>query len=275
MKEGFYFYRRKVYYGSYDETQTSGWGNISKIKAELIQPGHPVCGDERAVRLWENHRLLDPEYEDLQVMLLKMRSFMNINTEETIDFSAAEKKFGMPFPKELKLIYTAICRQEEYFAGAEHFLPLDDIYMEQGILVFFKKKRVPAAGYDMASGRLAQYYKRKWTVENSGFCCYQFCTGRMITIALENKPAFKKGRCKGRFVTTLDIERELERFCNDRYHLLSEFNAYGIAVMYSEEKLIAWIRSNGFYADIHAGAAEEAHLEALGQHLGEIVWQEK
>ena len=48
---------------------------------------------------------------------------------------------------------------------------------------------------------------------------------------------------------------------------------YGIAVMYSEEGHIAWIRSNGFYADIHAGAEEESHLDALGVHLGEMVWK--
>ena len=95
----------------------------------------------------------------------------------------------------------------------------------------------------------------------------------MLTIALENKPVVKKGRCKGKFVTTLDIERELEKFCNEDYHLLLEFNVYGIAVMYSDEKLIAWIRSNGFYADIHAGAINESHLEALREHLGQITWQ--
>ena len=49
---------------------------------------------------------------------------------------------------------------------------------------------------------------------------------------------------------------------------------YGIAVMYSDEKLLAWIRSNGFYADIHAGAADEAHLDALGEHLGQITWKQ-
>ena len=273
MKEGFYFYRKKVYYGRYDETQMCGYASLSIIKPELIQSEHPICEDDRAVRLWDNHRLLEPEYADLRTMLLKMSLFMNLNTEETVDFSAVEEKLGRPFPEELKLIYTAIHHQEEYFAGAERFLPLDEIYEEQGIIVFFKKKRAPIAGYEIRGGRLAQYYKREWNIERSGFSCYQFCAGRMLTIALENKPVFKKGRCKGSFVTTLDIERELESFCNDRYHLLPEFNAYGIAVMYSEETLIAWIRSNGFYADIHAGALDESHLDALGKHLGLSAWQ--
>lgn len=37
--------------------------------------------------------------------------------------------------------------------------------------------------------------------------------------------------------------------------------------MYSDEKLLAWIRNNGFYADIHIGAVEQTHLEAFGVHL--------
>jgi len=236
-------------------------------------PNHPIGEDERAVKLWDNHSLLEAEYTDLQAMLLKMKLFMKINLDHEIDFSKIEIKLNVSLPKELKLIYTAIHDQEEYFASTEHFLPLDEIYAEQGILVFFKKKKVPVAGYDIESGRLAQYYKKEWNIDKSGFCCYQFCVGRMITISLENRPVFKKGRCKGKFVTTLNLENELKRFCNEKYHILSEFNVYGIAVLYSDEKLIAWIRSNGSYADIHAGAIDEAHLEALSQHLGEIVWK--
>ena len=81
MKEGFYFYRKKVYYGRYDETQMCGYASLSIIKPELIQSEHPICEDDRAVRLWDNHRLLEPEYADLRTMLLKMSLFMNLNKE--------------------------------------------------------------------------------------------------------------------------------------------------------------------------------------------------
>lgn len=161
---------------------------------------------------------------------------MNLNTEQDVDFSIVEERLQFSLPRELKQIYTAIHGQEEYFACAEHFLPLDEMCVEQGILVFFKKKRTPIAGYDMERGCLVQYYKREWHTEWGGGCCYQFCVGRMITIALEHKPVFKKGRCKGKFVTTLNIERELEQFCNEKYHFLSELHVYGIAVMYSDFK---------------------------------------
>ena len=112
-----------------------------------------------------------------------------------------EARLAVSLPRELKRIYMAIHNQNEYFAGAEHFLSLDEIYTEQGMIVFFRKKRTPVAGYDMESGCLARYY---------------------------------------------------------------------IAVMYSDEKLLAWIRSNGLYGDIHIGAVDEVHIEAFGEHFVEI-----
>lgn len=295
MKEGFYFYRNRVYYGSYDETQTNGEGEITIIKpehmqtdhsawavrfrAEYIQTDRPIREGDMAARLWENHRLLEPEYSDLKAMLSKMKTFVDLNvdfnTAQNIDFSEVEKRLNISLPRELKLIYTAISGQDVYFSGAEHFLPLDEIYMEQGIVVFFKKNRTPVSGYDTESGCLARCHKKEWSIEQTDYCCYQFCISRILTLAMENKPVFKTGRCKGKFVTTLNIERNLEHFCNEKYHLLLEFNGYGIAVMYSDEKLLAWLRSNGIYADIHAGAVDEEHLNAFAGHLGQIVWKEK
>lgn len=226
MEEGFYRYKRCIYYGSYDEKQVTGRLWISKLKSYNIQTNRPIREDDWAFILCDNHRILEPEYVDLQAMLLKMGSFMNLNTKQAVDFSMVEERLSISLPKELKQIYMAIHNHEEYFTSAEHFLPLNEIYIEQGIIVFFKKKRVPLAGYDLDSGRLAFYYKK-----------------------------------------------ELECFCNEKYHLLSEFNMDGIAIMYSDEKLLAWIRSNGFYADIHVGSVDVTHLEAFGEHLGQTVWK--
>lgn len=273
IKEGFYFYKNGVYFGCYEEEQVSGQGKITGIREDHIKTKQPITDEDWAVRLWDNHCLLEPEYEDLKVMLSKMRSFMSLNTEQEIDFYEVEKRLDVSLPRELKQIYSAIYNIDIYFAGEEHFLSLEEIYVEQGVIVFLKKKRTALAGYDMKSGCLARYYKKKWSVECGDLCCYQFCVGRVITIALENLPVFKKGRCKGKFVTTLNIGRELEKYCTDEYHLLSELNVYGIATLYSEDGLIAWIRSNGFYADIHVGAPDESYIVALGEHLGEIVWK--
>ena len=272
MKEGFYFHRNYVYYGCYDEDQVSGRGMISAIKQEYIRTENPISEKECAVRLWDNHGLLEPEYEDLEAIFSRMQTVANLNIEEDVDFGEVEERLNVTFPKELKKIYTAIFNQKEYYASVEHFLPLNEIYEEQGVLVFFKKKRTPIAGYDLKSGCLARYYKKEWDIDRGDVCCYQFCVGRIFTIALENKPAFMKGRCKGTFVTTLNIKRELENYCTNGYHLILEYDVYGIAMMYSDAGLMAWIRSNGSYADIHVGAEKESDIDAFGEHLGEVAW---
>ncbi|MBE6754363.1 MAG: hypothetical protein E7559_08470 [Ruminococcaceae bacterium] len=83
----------------------------------------------------------------------------------------------------------------------------------------------------------------------------------------------REGRCKGSFVKALSIEKELQPYCDEQFHLLCELNIYGIAVMYSEEGLITWIRSNGLYADIHAGASNDALLDTLTEKLANISWK--
>lgn len=95
MQTGFYYYRNKVYYGSYDANQVSGWVLISGLKPEDIATDAPVSEDERAVSFFDNHCLLEQEYIDLQTMLSKMRSFMSVNSSEEIDFSQRRK--GLEF----------------------------------------------------------------------------------------------------------------------------------------------------------------------------------
>ena len=189
MKEGFYYYESSIYYGRYDETQISGRMSLSMIKPEQIQTDHPVSESDWAVHFQDNHRLLKPEYENLQTMLLKTGSFLKLNTgQQEIDFSTVETKLNVPIPVELRQVYTAIHDQPEYFTSVEHFLPLDEIYMDQEIIVFFKKKRTPIAGYDTESGCLARYYKKEWDTELGDMCCYQFCVGRILTTALQTQP---------------------------------------------------------------------------------------
>lgn len=120
MKKGFYFYRYDIYYGEYDERQVSGQGKASYAKQ--IRTDHPVDENDWAVRLWDNHSLLEPEYADMQTMLRKMSSFLNLRPEQEADFSVVEKQLGISLPKELKQIYTVILGLEEYFTGAERFL---------------------------------------------------------------------------------------------------------------------------------------------------------
>ena len=109
----------------------------------------------------DNHKLLEPEREDLRGMLDAMDSVINLGAAYEMDFSTVEARLGFPFPEELKMVYTNIGSHEEYFPCVEHFLPLDEIYKEQGVIVFFKKKRTPIAGYNIENERLARYSKKE------------------------------------------------------------------------------------------------------------------
>ena len=273
MKEGFYEYRSVVYYGAYDGGQASGKLKFSStMRLDFRTERRPDEGEWIAM-LSDNHKLLEPEREDLRGMLDAMGRVINLGAAYEMDFSAVEARLGFPFPEELKMVYTNIGGHEEYFSSVEHFLPLDEIYKEQGVIVFFKKKRTPIAGYNIENGRLARYSKKEWTVWNEDICCYQFCAGRIFTIAMECRPVRRQGRCSGSFVSALNIEKELEKFCTGRYRLLRGLAIYTAAAIYSDNGLLAWIRSNGFYSDIHAGAHDEASLERLAEHLGEIRWK--
>jgi len=273
MTQGFYSRKKNIYYGAYDESQVSGRLRLSAVSPGHILTDHPISGDEWAVMLWDNHRLLEQEYEELEALLSEMSLFMELDTGNKPDFTAAEKRLDTPLPKDLKRIWSAMPEGGVSFTGAERFLPLDELYVDGGNIVFYKNKRTPIAGYDIGSGRLSRYFKKEWSVDQGDICFYQFCTGRIFMLALQNKPVVKKGRCKGRFVTALDIEKELRSFCTGKYHLLPELGIYGAAAIYTDDGLLAWIRSNGVYADIHAGAPDEAALDKLCEHLGDMTWK--
>lgn len=99
MKEGFYFHRNHLYYGTYNEKQVSGRVNISKVTPEHIQTNHPISDDDWAVRLWDNHSLLEPEYADLQTMLLKMGMFMNLSQIRRLIFPLLKEGLIFPCPR--------------------------------------------------------------------------------------------------------------------------------------------------------------------------------
>lgn len=273
MTQGFYSHKNNIYYGAYDEDQVSGRLRLSAAGPGHILTAHPISGDEWAAMLWDNHRLLEPEYEELGKLLSEMSLFTELDTDNNPDFTSAEKRLDTPLPKELKMLWSAMPEGSVNFTGSERFLPLDELYIDRGNIVFYKSKRTPIARYDIGSGCLSRYFKNEWSVDPGEICFFQFCAGRMFVLALQNKPVVKKGRCKGRFVTALDIEKELQSFCAGKYHLLPELGIYGAAAIYTEDGLLAWIRSNGIYADIHAGAPDEAALDKLCEHLDDMTWR--
>ena len=124
MQQGFYVYRNNIYFGSYPAEQVSGYQNVSLSRPERIMTAHQFNKEDRAVRFWENHHLLEPEYADLQAMICKMQSFMNLSVKEDIDFSEVEKKLGVPFPAELKLVYAQLPIMRNILQMLSIFCPL-------------------------------------------------------------------------------------------------------------------------------------------------------
>ena len=62
MQQGFYVYRNNIYFGSYPAEQVSGYQNVSLSRPERILTDHQISKEDQAVRFWENHHLLEPEY---------------------------------------------------------------------------------------------------------------------------------------------------------------------------------------------------------------------
>ncbi len=106
MKEGFFVYRNNIYYGFYNKEQVSGGEIISTTKLEHIKTNYAIDGEDWEVCFYDNLGLLEPEYEDLQVMLMTIKPFMNLNTEQVVDFSLIEERLNVSLPKELKLVVT-------------------------------------------------------------------------------------------------------------------------------------------------------------------------
>ncbi len=159
MKEGFYSYKSNIYYGEYDETQVSGRVRVLAVKPERIMTEHPISGNDWAVNLRDNHRISEPEYKNFKALLSRMSTVIGLGAGSNADLTAAEKRLDVPLPRELKAVYAAVPDECACFAGDERFLIPEELYTEDGKIVFCKKKRAPAAGYDIASGCLARYFK--------------------------------------------------------------------------------------------------------------------
>lgn len=282
MAEGFIIDRYYVYYGYYEEDQVCGKTKVTDIAPKRLKTDHPFGEDDIAVKLCDNHRLIEPEYEYMHKVIKTLFPVLGLEEDKDLDFSNIEQKLGTALPDELKFIYSVINGHQEFFEGTKtipaFFVPLDDIYADNGRIVFFKKKRTPAAGYDISTGQLSYYYKKEWSTEKGGICCYQLCLCEMLGIFMENMPVFKAGRCKGKYMTNaLCLEGNLESLCDEKYHLLQpNLCLYGIYTVYTDD-MIAYINTNGYYADIHVGARSSRDIEDYAKHfeeLGEITWKE-
>lgn len=67
-----------------------------RFRAEYIQTDRPIHEGDCAAKLWKNHRLLEPEYSDLEAILSKMKTLVDLNIDfdiaQKVDFSEIEKR---------------------------------------------------------------------------------------------------------------------------------------------------------------------------------------
>lgn len=271
MSVGYYYSRNKVYYGSYDETVVSGGG---LIKAEKMREyGFGDCiEDQKVVRFYANHRILDAEFNDFENALARMKEFQNINVA-SVSFDDIEKKLGVELPKEVKLLYTAINGFDEYFNTAIHFIPLDEIYIDQGILVICKKKRTPISGIDLNTRRQAFYIKKNWDSYEGNESCYLSWICYIFMSALESKAVTRKGRLKGRLVSSLHFQKDVKEKVCDQFNVLEEYDTYTNMILYSEDGTVALLRSNGSYGDLFVGADSDEQIDQLGELLEQVTWK--
>lgn len=272
MEKGFYLLGYYIYYGSYHQGQVSGRMRLSGVKPEFLKTDVPYSEDDFAVKFYDNHALTEQELENLEQASKKIMRCLNIHEFHEVEFTEAEQKLGMELPKEIKILYTALCQMDSLMSGSERFLPLDELYVDKENLVFYKIKRTPVA-LSLHEGVLMNYYKKEWYCElgNESFLCYAL--DRMVVKAITGMPVSRKGRISGELRTTLSPEKPLQEIFKGKLEILEEYSNYGNIILFNENGALGWFRQNGFYADIFIGCMNEKILSELLSTDLAVKWE--
>lgn len=269
--EGFYRVMGKIYYGEYRKEQVSGRMRLSVVKPERFGTDAPYGSDDEAVLFKENHALTGQELDALESGLDKITRSLGDGKTEDIDFSEAEKRLGVTIPEELKILYAHLNRPE-YFSDSERFLPLDELYIDEGNLVFYKIKRKPA-GISLSDGTFMSYFKKQWIYYEGGesFLCYAL--NRVVVKSILLMPFIRKGKIKGALRTALRPQIKLTEIYGDKFSVLEEYDDYGNIVLYNEDGALGWFRQNGLYADIIIGCRSAELLDMQTSVLTDAEWE--
>ncbi|MBQ7776736.1 MAG: hypothetical protein IJ379_12530, partial [Lachnospiraceae bacterium] len=188
MEKGFYMLKPNVYYGEYPKEQVSGnWGKIGRWKKEWIKTDVPYEGEESIITLYENHALTEQELLDLQQSLDVIGAILGAKPQVQINFEAVETRLGIALPQEIKILYRMLYRLEGMLEGTERFLTLEELYIEEDNLIFYKVKRTPVA-ISLTEGYLMSYYKKEWFYSpgDVSFLCYVL--SRIVVKAILDMP---------------------------------------------------------------------------------------
>lgn len=271
MEEGFYTLWPYVYYGLYPANQVSKKWKLSLTKPEHLKTNKAISPEDVVVRLYNNHALTEKEFEDLRYSLKTIMDLLNIDQTAEINFAPTEERLGVVLPQEIKIVYQMLCHAYYFFSGAERFLSLEELYIEDENLIFYKIKRTPVA-ISLQEGTMFTYYKKQWKyhADDVNFLCYAL--ERMIVKAILELPISKKGRIKGELVSTLHPREALENIFAGKLLILEAYKNYGNIILYNPSGSLGWFRQNGFYADLLVGCLNETLWNEIISTDLSVVW---
>ncbi len=272
MKRGFYRAGGRIYYGKYPEGQVSGWMLLSAAPAELLETDRPFAQGERAELLFPNHQLTEPEREQLERGLREICRCLGADGLGGADFSPAERRLGLALPEEIKILHRALARFPAAMEGKERFLPLEELALDQGNLIFYKMRRTPV-GLSLERGALMRYWKKEWRYAPEGESFLHCALDRLAVWAIGTMPFCQKGKIKGELRTTLRPKILLEEIYRGKFSVLEEYRHDGNFIL-CRPGALGWFRQNGFYADIVIGAASRELLKDLQPPELNAVWEE-
>lgn len=256
MEKGFYELDNYIYYGLYPLNQVSKKWKLSPIEPKYLKTDKPFSEEDFAASLYNNHALTEKEFGDLQHCLEIIKGTLHFAQMEETDFAPTEERLGVALPQEIKIVYQMMWQTDYFFSGSERFLLLEELYIENGNLVFYKIKRTPVA-ISLQEGTIISYYKKHWEYHfgDENFLCYAL--GRIVVKSILEMPISKKGRIKGELVRTSRPHKYLKNILAEKLTILEQYKNGGNIILFNQSGSLGWFRQNGFYADILVGCLDE------------------
>lgn len=275
-----YILKNTVYYGDIFIEQISGFKKISVSKSTIIDEScRFLPEDDKACLLKSNHAATEPElvwFEDCLKLISQIS--VNSNKNNSIDYEAIESELGIKLSLEVKILYSIILNNEnlqknKLVESKEGFLSINELYVEEGILVFYKIKRTPV-GISLANRQLMNYYKKEWICEEGGSSFYSFVIMKVLCNAISSMDFIMHGKVSGKLRTVLKPKKMLEEIFKDKLKIMNEYDNYGHVVMYNLDGALAWFRQNGFYGDIIVGSRNKELSNMIHEVNEGIEWKQ-
>ncbi|MBP1991232.1 SMI1/KNR4 family protein [Paenibacillus eucommiae] len=241
-----------------------------------------VLNKDSVPQLYQNHGSSDEEIENMKKWLLILSRIVHGDditygcTEQQID--EAEERLGISLPKELRVFYHTVGNDERLTADGDvkkrdRYLTIDQIYMEEGNIVFRMRKKEPFA-LSLDKRQIMFLDDGNWFWEP---CMESFCENTMIVasvFAISHMKNSAKGRLKGQLVSSLQARALAEQAFFPTFQALDTYYHPFCALFYHEqERRLGWFRSNGIMSDILIGTQTAADIEEFGEKHGNIKFK--